>query len=82
VPSDSVLKAWPKWDGGMDTKMVNLNETGGVPYETVTQFGATVTQFADPWLKNDFKIVDAYDWEGGRGKRCDFWKSMAEKVSI
>jgi carboxylesterase type B len=82
VPSDSVLKAWPKWDGGMDTKMVNLNETGGVPYETVTQFGATVTQFADPGLKNDFKIVDAYDWEGGRGKRCDFWKSMAEKVSI
>ncbi|KAF2688723.1 alpha/beta-hydrolase [Lentithecium fluviatile CBS 122367] len=82
VEIDRVLKAWPKWDGGNDAKMANLNETGGVPYETVTQFGVTVTQFADPGLKNDFKVVDAYDWEGGRGKRCEFWKSMADKVSI
>lgn len=82
VASDSVLKNWPKWDGGVDTKMVNLNETGGTPYTVVTLTGATVTQFAEPGLQNDFKVVDAYDWEGGRGKRCDFWKRMADKVSI
>jgi carboxylesterase type B len=82
VASDSVLRNWPKWDSGIDTKMVNLNETGGVPFQAVTNFGATVTQYADPGLKNDFSVVDAYDWEGGRGKRCEFWKSVADKISI
>lgn len=26
---------------------------------------------------NDFSLVNAYTWEGGRGVRCDFWRSMA-----
>lgn len=25
---------------------------------------------------NTFRLADAYTWEGGRGIRCDFWKSM------
>jgi len=26
------------------------------------------------------RLVDALEWEGGRGARCDFWRSMGEKV--
>ena len=47
-----------------------------------TQFGATVTQFSDPGLQNDFDAVNAYAWEDGTGKRCQFWSSVAERVSI
>jgi hypothetical protein len=61
VPNDDVLKNWPRWDGSVDTKMANLNETGGVPYQAITRFGAVVTQFANPGLRNDFKFVDAYN---------------------
>lgn len=25
---------------------------------------------------NTLRLADAYIWEGGRGVRCDFWKSM------
>lgn len=26
------------------------------------------------------RLADAYEWEGGRGRRCDFWKEMGERV--
>ena len=67
-----------KWTSGVNAQMANLNTTGGVPYETVTQFGATVTQFSNSQAA--FSLVNAYTWEGGRGKRCEFWRSIAPKV--
>ena len=33
-----------------------------------------------PTLQNTFRVVNAYTWEGGRGTRCDFWKSVGELV--
>lgn len=33
-----------------------------------------------PREKNTFRLANAYTWEGGRGFRCDFWKSMGELV--
>lgn len=61
--------------------MINLNEPGGLEYETVgtDNFAYTqvnVTGYRGPGLKNDFSVVDAHSWEGGRGIRCDFWRSM------
>jgi carboxylesterase type B len=82
VPADPVLKKFPTWQEGQSAMMVNLNTTGGTPYEVTTQFGATVTQFSDPGLQNDFDAVNAYAWEDGRGKRCEFWSSVAGRVSI
>lgn len=82
VSSDATLSKWPAWTGGATSEMVNLNETGGVPYQTVTSFGVPVTQYMDPGLENAFAVVDAYSWEGGRGQRCDFWKSVAGKIPI
>ncbi|KAK0898826.1 hypothetical protein LTR57_021440 [Friedmanniomyces endolithicus] len=35
---------------------------------------------AGPSAVNDFRLVNAYTWEGGRGTRCDFWKSMGDLV--
>ncbi|KAK5114283.1 hypothetical protein LTR62_002534 [Meristemomyces frigidus] len=29
---------------------------------------------------NEFRLADAYTWEGGRGVRCDFWRMMGAKV--
>jgi hypothetical protein len=66
--------------------MANLNQTGGSP-ETVDLLNATsgvidgnTTVYVGPGLRNDISIVDAYAWEGGRGKRCDFWLSVARIV--
>ena len=80
VGSQAGLERWPRWVAGAGAKMMNLNTTAGTPYEATTQFGVKVTQFKEPGLRNNFGVVGAWDWEGGRGKRCEFWKSMAEKI--
>lgn len=30
--------------------------------------------------ESKLKLSDAYEWEGGRGARCGFWKMMGELV--
>jgi len=82
VASDPVLQNFPTWAVGQNSQMVNLNTTGGTPYDVPTQYGVTVTQFREPGLQNDFSVQNAYTWEGGRGQRCEFWKNFASKVSI
>lgn len=59
---------------------LNLNETGGTPFVTVALEGGNVTEYREPGLRNDLTLVDAYSWEGGRGVRCDFWRSVAAVV--
>lgn len=64
--------------------MANLNETGGtqISVRAVSFMGHVVngTQHIGPGLENDFSIVDAGSWEGGRGARCDFWRSIGKVV--
>jgi len=64
--------------------MVNLNETGGEEISTpvIDYIGLLVngTESIGPGLKNAFSVVDAGTWEGGRGARCDFWRSLGETV--
>jgi hypothetical protein len=55
---------------------INLNETGGTAFQVALVPGINVTEFREPGLRNDFSLVDAYTWEGGRGYRCDFWRMM------
>lgn len=78
-PSSDVLSNWPRW--GNNT-MVNFNETGGTPVTVAVGFPGfgNVTVNVEPGLENAFREVDAKTWEGGRGKRCDFWRQMAPKV--
>lgn len=51
-----------------NTTCPSIEMIGGLPYCT------------GPGEMNTFRLADAYTWEGGRGFRCDFWKSIAEIV--
>lgn len=73
---------WPAW--GVDNRMLNLNMTGG--HETKILFTSAggqifnITQYAGPGLTANFDVVDALDWEGGRGQRCKFWAEIGRLV--
>ncbi|KAL8628171.1 hypothetical protein Q9189_006107 [Teloschistes chrysophthalmus] len=60
--------------------MLNLNQSGGVTFSAAPYPGQSdipnVTQLGEPGLRNEFSFVNAYTWEGGRGMRCDFWRSV------
>jgi len=73
---------WPVWTlGGAGPQMVNLNETGGQPFQMSVGTGSpNSTEFEEPGLRNQFSVVNAYTWEGGRGTRCDFWRSVGVVV--
>ncbi|ORY04947.1 carboxylesterase type B [Clohesyomyces aquaticus] len=73
------LEEWPPFTL-YEPSMANLNETGGTPFTVTTQIGVNVTEYREPGLRNALELVNAYEWEGGRGRRCDFWKSVAGLV--
>lgn len=80
----SGLENWPTYSLA-DRRMANLNQTGTNTQEVnlaIYRFGANVnaTIYVEPGLQNDLSLVDAYEWEGGRGRRCDFWQSVAKIV--
>lgn len=60
--------------------MVDLNQTGGQLLTTTTFAGENLTSQSGQGAVNDFRLVNAYTWEGGRGTRCDFWRSVGEIV--
>ncbi|KAL8709781.1 MAG: hypothetical protein Q9220_005567 [cf. Caloplaca sp. 1 TL-2023] len=85
LPNQSEAAAnWPAYTLAAPYQL-NLNQSGGVPFEGAaypgpTSPGGNITQFSDPGKRNDFTLVNAYTWEGGRGMRCDFWRSIARIV--
>ena len=70
---------WPLWEPD-SPQQVNLNQTGGEPYEFTTPWGTNVTQFKEPGLANAIAVVPADTWEGGRGERCAFWRKLAPEI--
>ncbi|GAC94387.1 carboxylesterase [Pseudozyma hubeiensis SY62] len=66
---------WPEYSINTPYQ-INLNQTGGTP-STMPNLGAEVTILTGSSLRNDFSKVNAYTWEGGRGRRCEFWRSIA-----
>lgn len=91
-PEPGPLGQWPEFSLARPL-MMNFNQTGGTPYEStavqvrndgpLTVVGdkdRNVTLHSKPGLRNDFRVVDAYAWEGGRGARCDFWRSIGPIV--
>ncbi len=74
---------WPQYSSAAPYQM-NLNETGGVEskvlYNNPPSYNLNITDIVEPGLKNDFTLVNAYTWEGGRGVRCDFWRAMGVLV--
>ena len=77
---------WPQWktDGYDAYQMLKLNMTGGQPTEIAWTTGDglsfNITESTGSGLEADLAIVDAYDWEGGRGARCDFWADIGSEV--
>lgn len=61
--------------------MLNLNQTGGTPVE-IKVSGVDVTVYQEPGLQNKFDVVNAFEWEGGRGQRCEFWRGIAKSVPM
>ncbi|KAK4502914.1 hypothetical protein PRZ48_006341 [Zasmidium cellare] len=59
---------------------VDFNTTCGI--ERIADGGDSSRLYycSGPGTNNDFRLVNAYTWEGGRGVRCDFWRSMGELV--
>ncbi|KAI9733694.1 MAG: hypothetical protein M1834_003297 [Cirrosporium novae-zelandiae] len=72
---------WPQYSIYAPYQL-NLNETGGREFSTAVVGGGApnATEYEEPGLKNDFTLVNAYTWEGGRGIRCDFWRSVGGLV--
>ncbi|CEJ57766.1 hypothetical protein PMG11_06447 [Penicillium brasilianum] len=70
---------WPQWkeDSPM---LMDLNTTGGTLVRQI------VTDHLAYWLRegsgiiNEFRLVDARAWEGGRGERCEFWQKVGSRV--
>ncbi|OJJ35595.1 hypothetical protein ASPWEDRAFT_110676 [Aspergillus wentii DTO 134E9] len=89
-----VLKAWPEYSLRESTLM-NMNQTGGhpvdiflpdigsaPPFEDIPARDYNVTLYKGSDMQPKFNLADAYSWEGGRGKRCDFWRSMGSLVPM
>lgn len=60
--------------------MIDLNQTGGAFTQIPDYLGENTTAQTGEGAVNDFTLVNAYTWEGGRGVRCDFWRSVADLV--
>ncbi|KAF2730933.1 carboxylesterase type B [Polyplosphaeria fusca] len=68
---------WPEFATGEGLRMVDFNQTGGTEFEFLAvQTNRTVVLFGEPGLRREVRVVDAWGWEGGRGVRCDFWRSL------
>lgn len=70
---------WPTFSA-VSPYQINLNQTGGTPTSVQVLTGINATELVEPGLKNDITLVNAYTWEGGRGFRCDFWRSIGITV--
>ncbi|EED22149.1 carboxylesterase, putative [Talaromyces stipitatus ATCC 10500] len=84
VPTDTakLLASWPSWSINNRLQM-NLNQTGGISTivtDSNDPYGTVINTYVNPGLVPDFTIVDGYAWEGERGVRCDFWKSIGAAV--
>lgn len=71
----------PKWP------MLNLNQTGGVEVPVNSTLDPGLNELGAKWrvgpgLKNEFEVVDGFEWEGGRTERCEYWRRVAGKVPM
>lgn len=71
--------SWPRWHES-EPVLMNLNTTGGtlVRHNVTDHLAYWLRE--DPGVTNDFRLADAASWEGGRRKRCDFWRSVGSRV--
>ncbi|KAI0391356.1 alpha/beta-hydrolase [Xylariaceae sp. FL0594] len=72
---------WPRFTRDNPVHM-NLNTTGGeISLTKVTDSLAYYVR-SGAGVVNIFSLADSYTWEGGRGKRCDFWRHLSARVPL
>lgn len=72
---------WPTWNSNSPVLM-DLNTTGGnIIYDKVTDYLSYWLR-EGPGVTNEFSLADASQWEGGRGERCEFWRSLGPKILV
>ncbi|KAH7050133.1 acetylcholinesterase precursor [Macrophomina phaseolina] len=71
---------WPRRTVGQPV-MINLNTTGGTVVDTKID-EMTVKKLEGPGVTAESTEVNADTWEGGRGARCRFLRSLAESLVI
>lgn len=80
--NNEAITDWPAYTNAAPYQInqINLNQTGGEEFSnTAFAFGGqavNATEYRGTGLRNDFSLVNTWTWEGGRGARCDFWRSM------
>ncbi len=70
---------WPTYNSVSSVQM-NLNTTGGTVESIPVTPDFSYDVRLDPGVVNEFRLVDAETWEGGRGARCRFWREVAGRV--
>ena len=70
---------WPTYTTTAPIQM-NLNTTGGSVSTVVVTPNLSYFLRSDPGVTNNFRLVNADTWEGGRGARCRFWRDVAPRV--
>ena len=76
-PGNNLL--WPTYTSG-STLQMNLNTTGGTVKNVPVTPDYSYNLRLGPGVSNDFRLVNADTWEGGRGARCRFWREVAPRV--
>lgn len=76
-PGNNLL--WPTYSTNSNFQM-NLNTTGGIVKSVPVTPDYSYNLRLDPGVTNDFRLVNADTWEGGRGSRCRFWRDVAPRV--
>ncbi|KAK6953882.1 hypothetical protein Daesc_003844 [Daldinia eschscholtzii] len=78
IGSDGNIK-WPEFNLEDRTQM-NFNTTGGNVSPAAIPPYLNFFIRDGPGIVNVLNLSNSYTWEGGRGRRCDFWRSVSERV--
>lgn len=70
---------WPEYST-QERWQMDLNTTGGILTKTVVTSDLSYYERTGEGIVNTFRLTNASSWEGGRGSRCDFWRSVSARV--
>ncbi|KAL4942779.1 hypothetical protein BDV06DRAFT_235224 [Aspergillus oleicola] len=73
--------SWPSFSVDEPWQM-DLNTTGGTLSLHVETDHLKYYLREGPGIVNVFRLADAYDWEGDRGYRCQWWREVAARVFL
>ncbi|KAH8201743.1 hypothetical protein TruAng_004095 [Truncatella angustata] len=71
--------AWPAYTPYQPLQL-DLNTTGGTIAEVKITPELIYYERLGPGIVNNFRLVNSLSWEGDRGLRCDFWRSVSASI--